>query len=199
MRLWRHWPCLHKFYRNDPGEALHTADAGPGPEWIPWHMSACCCQWCCQCRRIPGGRMPRAITPASCRAIAMAIFLLTAPNRQARPPRRKSPDSHPPARQHPRMSTIAGFVPRWAGGVTETRRTYTYDGGGSYVKVDCKLIQRCTRGGLDKRNSLDSLQQTLFFSVLTRKAPEVVIYDTNDREERFEYRVRTAYQKARVR
>ena len=32
------------------------------------------------------------------------------------------------------------------GGVTETRHTYTYDGGSSFVKVDCETgTQRCTR------------------------------------------------------
>ena len=51
-------------------------------------------------------------------------------------------------------------------------------------------------GGLDKRSSLDSLQQALFFSVLTGKQPEVVIYDTDGQEGQFEYRIRTACQKA---
>ena len=51
----------------------------------------------------------------------------------------------------------------------------------------------------DKRSSLDSLQQALFFSVLTGKRPTVVIYDTDGQEGRFEYRIRTACQKAGVR
>ena len=52
---------------------------------------------------------------------------------------------------------------------------------------------------LDKRSSLDSLQQALFFSVLTGKRPAVVIYDTDGQEGQFECRVRTACQKAGVR
>ena len=84
------------------------------------------------------------------------------------------------------------------GGVTETRHTYTYDGGGSYVKVDCETDTTVYEGGLDKRSSLDSLQQALFFSALTGKAPAVVIYDTDGQEGRFEYRVRTACQRAGV-
>ena len=84
------------------------------------------------------------------------------------------------------------------GGVTETRHTYTYDGGSSYVKVDCETDTTVYEGGLDKRSSLDSLQQALFFSHLTGKTPAVVIYDTDGREGRFEYRIRNACQKAGV-
>ena len=53
-------------------------------------------------------------------------------------------------------------------------------------------------GGLDKRSSLDSLQQALFFGYLTGKTPAVVIYDTVGREGRFEYRIRTACQQVGV-
>ena len=85
------------------------------------------------------------------------------------------------------------------GGVTETRHTYTYDGGDSYVRVDCETDTTVYEGGLDKRSSLDSLQQALFFSALIGKQPAVVIYDTDGREGRFEYRIRTACEKAGVR
>ena len=54
-------------------------------------------------------------------------------------------------------------------------------------------------GGLDKRSSLDSVQQALFFSHVTGKRPVVVIYDTDGREGRFEYRIRIACRKAGVR
>ena len=84
------------------------------------------------------------------------------------------------------------------GGVTEAQHTYTYDGGSSYVKVDCETDTTVYEGGLDKRSSLDSLQQALFFSVLTGKTPAVVIYDTDGKEGRFEYRIRTACQEAGV-
>ena len=51
-------------------------------------------------------------------------------------------------------------------------------------------------GGLDKRSSLDSVQQALFYSHVTGKRPAVVIYDTDGREGRFEYRIRIACRKA---
>ena len=84
------------------------------------------------------------------------------------------------------------------GGVTETRHTYTYAGGRSFVKVDCETDTTVYEGGLDKRSSLDSLQQALFFSALTGKQPAVVIYDTDGREGRFEYRIRTACEKSGI-
>ena len=84
-------------------------------------------------------------------------------------------------------------------GETETRHGYTYAGGRSFVKVDCETSTTVYEGGLDKRSSLDSLQQVLFFSHLTGKWPAVVIYDTDGKEGRFEYRIRTACQKAGVR
>ena len=83
-------------------------------------------------------------------------------------------------------------------GETETRHIYTYDSGSSYVKVDCETDTTVYEGGLDKRSSLDSLQQALFFSVVTGKAPAVVIYDTDSQVGRFEYRIRTACQEAGV-
>ena len=84
-------------------------------------------------------------------------------------------------------------------GVTETRHMYTYAGGSSYVKVDCETDTMVYEGGLDKRSSLDSLQQALFFSALAGKQPTVVIYDADGKEGRFEYRIRTACEKAGVR
>ena len=83
-------------------------------------------------------------------------------------------------------------------GETETRHGYTHANGRSFVKVDCETSTTVYEGGLDKRSSLDSLQQALFFSVLTGKQPAVVIYDTDGREGQFEYRIRTACQKSGV-
>ncbi len=84
-------------------------------------------------------------------------------------------------------------------GETETRHGYTSAGGRNYVKVDCETGTMVYEGGLDKSSSLDSVQQALFFSHLTGKQPAVVIYDTDGKEGRFEYRIRTASQKAGVR
>ena len=44
---------------------------------------------------------------------------------------------------------------------TEPRHYYTYPGGQSYIKVDCETPDMVYEGGLDKRSSLDSVQQAL--------------------------------------
>ena len=78
------------------------------------------------------------------------------------------------------------------GGITEVRHGYTYPGGTGYVLVDCETADTVYEGGLDKRSSLDSVQQAIFFSVLTGKTPAVVVYDTDGVLGRFEYRIRVA-------
>ncbi len=68
------------------------------------------------------------------------------------------------------------------------------------MEVDCETGTMVYEGGLDKRSSLDSVQQALFFSHVTGKRPAVVMYDTDGgREGRFEYRIRVACRKAGVR
>lgn len=81
------------------------------------------------------------------------------------------------------------------GGVTEIRHRYPK----GYVKVDCETSDSVYEGGLDKRSSLDSLQQAVFFSVLTGKEPVVVIYDTDGKLGKFEYRIKKACAKVGVR
>ena len=61
------------------------------------------------------------------------------------------------------------------------------------MEVDCETGTLVYEGGLD------SVQQALFFSHVTGKRPAVVIYDTDGREGRFEYRIRIACRKAGVR
>ncbi len=78
------------------------------------------------------------------------------------------------------------------------RHTYQYPGGSSYVKVDCETDETVYEGGLDKRNSLDSVQQALFFAHLTGKKPVVVIHDTDERIGRFEHRIKTACEMAGI-
>lgn len=85
------------------------------------------------------------------------------------------------------------------GGTTETRHEYEYPTGHSFVKIDCETEEYVYEGGLDKRSSLDSVQQALFFGFLTGKAPAVVIYDRDGRVGRFEYRIKTACERAGVR
>ena len=73
------------------------------------------------------------------------------------------------------------------GGIEEVRKYYRKK---NYVKVDCETDEEVIEAGLDKRSSLDSVQQAVFFSILTGKKPVVVIYDTDGKEGRFEYRIR---------
>ena len=53
-------------------------------------------------------------------------------------------------------------------------------------------------GGLDKRSSLDSVQQALFASTITGKTPTVAIYDTDGIWGKIEHRVFTVAKKAGV-
>ena len=84
------------------------------------------------------------------------------------------------------------------GGQTETQHTYQYPGGKSFVKIDCETSDTVYEGGLDKRSSLDSIQQTLFFSHLTGKQPAVVIYNTDGKFGRYEHRIKMAAEMAGV-
>ena len=74
------------------------------------------------------------------------------------------------------------------GGIEETRHNYLH----SYVKVDCETETQVIEAGLDKRSSLDSIQQAVFFATLTGKEPVVVIYDTDGKEGKYEYRIKNA-------
>lgn len=76
--------------------------------------------------------------------------------------------------------------------------SYNYPGGRSYVIVDCETATHVYEGGLDKRSSLDSVQQALFFASLTGKKAAVVIYDTDGVTGKYEYRIKTACEIAGV-
>ena len=106
-------------------------------------------------------------------------------------------------RPAPRTTASEDDYNRWfcalVNGETDTRHGYMSAGARGYVEVDCETGTMVYEGGLDKRSSLDSVQQALFFSHVTGKRPAVVIYDTDGREGRFEYRIRIACRKAGVR
>ena len=76
----------------------------------------------------------------------------------------------------------------FVGGDRETRHNYTL----GYIRIDCETDTRVYEGGLDKRSSLDSIQQALFASFITGKEPWVVIYDTDALEGKWELRIREA-------
>ena len=77
------------------------------------------------------------------------------------------------------------------GGQREVHHDYAFPAGESHVLVDCETGDTVYEGGLDKRSSLDSVQQALFFAHLTGKEPAVVTYDTDGKMGRFEYRIET--------
>ena len=88
---------------------------------------------------------------------------------------------------------------RSLGGTREVRHYYGYgEGQRGYVIVDCETDSFVIEGGLDKRSSLDSLQQALFFSSLTGKKPAVVIHDTDGKIGKYEHRIRVSSEKAGV-
>ena len=80
------------------------------------------------------------------------------------------------------------------GGRTEVSKSYKL----GKVIVDCETRTNVYESGLDKRSSLDSLQQALFFQVLTGKKPVVVIYDTDGKIGIYEYQIQSACLKADV-
>ena len=84
------------------------------------------------------------------------------------------------------------------GGETEVRYEYTYPAGTSYIRVDCETADTVYEGGLDKRSSLDSVQQALFAAHLTGKKPAVVIYNTDGKMGRYEHRIQVACERVGV-
>lgn len=81
------------------------------------------------------------------------------------------------------------------GGQTEVRHDYNVGGKKRYIKVDCETRTHVIEAGLDKRSSLDSIQQAVFASILTKKKPAVLIFDAKKGEGAIEYRIRTVAEK----
>ena len=136
--------------------------------------------------------------PAQSHGIITAVNSLNVLRRRTQGHRRETRAGQHPAKRPRRRSTIAVFARRSTGRwkpVTGTRMPAA----AVTRRWIVRPIRQYTRAALDKRSSLDSLQQALFFSVLTGKRPAVVIYDTDGQEGQFEYRIRTACQKSGVR
>jgi len=57
------------------------------------------------------------------------------------------------------------------------------------IRIDVVTDDQVIEGGLDKRGSLDSLQQAIFASTLTNKSPAIAIYDTDGAWGNIEHRV----------
>ncbi|GGL76721.1 hypothetical protein [Wenxinia marina] len=96
----------------------------------------------------------------------------------------------------------ADFIPilcaLFLNGTAEVSHGYSVGYDLHRVRVDCETETQVIEIGLDRRSSLDSLQQALFFAALTGKAPAVVLIDTDGREGPYELQIRTAAEAAGV-
>ena len=86
------------------------------------------------------------------------------------------------------------------GGRTEVTYNYDYNINGSApriasIRIDIVTDEYVIEGGLDKRSSLDSIQQAVFASTLTGKKPAVAIYDTNGTWGKYEHRIYSSAKK----
>ena len=86
------------------------------------------------------------------------------------------------------------------GGRTEVTYNYDYNISGSApriasIRIDIVTDEYVIEGGLDKRSSLDSIQQAVFASTLTGKKPAVAIYDTNSSWGKYEHRIYSSAKK----
>ena len=81
-----------------------------------------------------------------------------------------------------------------AGGTIEAKTDYEL----GYIYIDCETPEYVIEAGLDKRSSLDSIQQAVFASILTGKEPVVIIYDTDGIEGKYEYRIRKACEELNI-
>ena len=88
----------------------------------------------------------------------------------------------------------------YLGGKTEVNYKYNYNINGSApkiasIRIDIVTDKYVIEGGLDKRSSLDSIQQAVFASTLTGKKPAVAIYDTNGLWGKYEHRIYSSAKK----
>ncbi|OIR23932.1 hypothetical protein BGC33_08625 [Bathymodiolus thermophilus thioautotrophic gill symbiont] len=84
------------------------------------------------------------------------------------------------------------------GGKRETKHYYKYSNKQSFIKIDCETESYVYEGGLDKRSSLDSIQQAIFFSILTSKKPAIVVFDTDNIYGKYEYRLKAVADKLKI-
>ncbi|WP_264212448.1 hypothetical protein [Leisingera thetidis] len=84
------------------------------------------------------------------------------------------------------------------GGTPETVHGFSYPGGAASIRVDCEGKNRVVEFGLDKRSSLDSIQQAMFAADVTGKEAVVVLIDTDGKMGRYEWRIARAANAAGV-
>ena len=86
------------------------------------------------------------------------------------------------------------LLARQLGGRTEVTYQYNYGLVGNAalsgnIRIDIETDEYVIEGGMDKRSSLDSIQQAVFASTLSGKNPAVAIYDTDGMWGKYEHRV----------
>lgn len=84
------------------------------------------------------------------------------------------------------------------GGEAEPRIPVTIHAAQSYIVPDCVTQGHAIEVGLDRRSSLDSLQQALFAAEMTDREPMIVLVDTDGGEDIYEFRIKTAARRAGV-
>ena len=82
------------------------------------------------------------------------------------------------------------------GGQTEVSYSYNYGQSDNApltasVRIDIVTDEYVIEGGLDKRSSLDRIQQAVFASTLSGKEPAVAVYDTDGMWGKYEQRIWT--------
>ncbi|QBF30909.1 hypothetical protein [Thalassococcus sp. S3] len=97
------------------------------------------------------------------------------------------------------IALAAIFCTLIAGGETERSHGYSVGYDLHRVRVDCETASHVIEVGLDRRSSLDSVQQALFAAHLTGKHPQVLLIDTDGRVGPYETRIRAAAEMAGVR
>ena len=90
------------------------------------------------------------------------------------------------------------------GGQTEVSFDYEYAKFGNTklvgsIRVDVVTDEYVIEGGLDKRSSLDSIQQAVFASTIVDRKPAVAIYDTDGVWGKYEHRIWVAAKELGVR
>ncbi len=85
------------------------------------------------------------------------------------------------------------------GGQPEATHHYSAGGNPHKIRVDCETPSEVIEVGLDKRSSLDSIQQALFAAHLTGKRPVVLIINSDGCTREYETRIRAAARMAGVR
>ena len=92
----------------------------------------------------------------------------------------------------PNERTLNEALAQRLGGEAEVRHDYFVGGKRHFIIVDIETDEYVIEAGLDRRSSLDSVQQAVFAAISSGKKPKVIIYDTDGREGRYEYRIRRA-------